>query len=121
MATAKSKSRVRSPENRSRSTEPSPAVANPSATSFPIIDLIEAEPSRLMTAAAVLHCVVLAMYERESADRGAPYYPSVVEVAREMIVEAIDRLDSIHVRPLLGMNEVRREFGVKEHAGEYVH
>jgi hypothetical protein len=64
-------------------------------------DAIEDERARLMDAESILHCVVIAMSEGDPADTHAPYYQNVIGIAREILVESINRLDSVRMRPIL--------------------
>lgn len=62
---------------------------------------VERERGRLQNAEAVLECMIFAMYEAEGRDleaHEAPYFPSVAEVARNMLHEAISRLDSVSLK-----------------------
>jgi len=100
-------------------------TARASATRNPgeqnIHDAIEAERSRLMTAEAVLHCVVVAMDEYDPADLYSPDYQSLIDLSRELVRHAIDQLDSVRVKPMLEkIGSVGTE-GVKESGVEYVH
>jgi hypothetical protein len=125
MATDKSKSRVRPSRNRTNPTPPSaPAdsdshVTHVAAATFE--DAIETERARLMTAEAILHCVVIAMDEDDGDNAHAPHYQSAVDGAREFVTLSIDRLDSVRVGLMIGNTEVCRKDGVKEAAVEYVH
>jgi hypothetical protein len=62
---------------------------------------IEQERARLMKAHAVLGCVVLALDSESRNEPGRPYYPVVVELARDLVNESINRLDSVNIYPLL--------------------
>lgn len=64
-------------------------------------DAIEDERARLMDAETILHCVVIAMNETDPSDTHGPYYQNVIEVARDLVVESINRLDSVRMRPML--------------------
>lgn len=120
MATTKSKSRARPSRNHAKSTPINPASQSTGIASTPIQDAIEAERARLMSAEAILHCVVVAMDESESGGAEAPNYQVAIEVARELVVQTIDQLDSVRVKPLLGFNGMQRVDSVKESAGEYL-
>ena len=58
-------------------------------------DIIEEERTRLLTAGTVLGCASVAIENDRSADRHAFYYADVIEVARKMILQTTDRLDSV--------------------------
>lgn len=59
--------------------------------------IIEEERTRLMTAGTVLGCTSVAIENDRSADRHAFYYADVIDVARKMILQATDRLDSVYL------------------------
>jgi hypothetical protein len=125
MATAKSKSRIRTSRNHTKATAPS-ASADSDSRPTPIAaatieDAIETERGRLMTAEAVLHCVVIAMDETDGDNTCAPHYQSAVDLARDLIVQTVNQLDSVRLGPMLGEIGARRKYGVKETAVEYVH
>ncbi len=61
-------------------------------------DIIEEERTRLLTAGTVLGCASVAIENDRSADRHAFYYADVIEVARKMIIQTTDRLDSVYLR-----------------------
>lgn len=56
-------------------------------------DAIEDERVRLMKAHSVLSCITLAMEGDDGADKDGPHYPSMIEIARDLINESIRRLD----------------------------
>ena len=125
MATDKSKSQVRPSRNRAKPTASSTSTDSDShmtrvaAATFE--GAIEAERERLMSAEAVLHCVVIAMDEIDAGDTRAPHYQSVVDLARGLVQQSIDRLDSVWMRSRGEDVGVGREYGVKEVLVEYVH
>jgi hypothetical protein len=84
-------------------------------------DAIETERARLMTAEAILHCVVIAMDEDDGNSKDAPHYQSAVDVARELVTRTIGRLDSVRIGPMVGIAGMRRKDEVEEAAVEYVH
>jgi hypothetical protein len=63
----------------------------------PITDAIEAERGRLMNAEAILHCTVLAMNEHDCADPDGPYFQNIVDVARDLVRQSINGLDSVRL------------------------
>jgi hypothetical protein len=79
----------------------------PGATQIPerlpreIRELIEAERARLMDAEAVLHCAVVALNAHDGTERGAPDYQSVINTARAIIAQSIQRLDAVTLHALL--------------------
>lgn len=116
MATKKSTSRVRPSRNRDASSIS--ADRAPGATVLKeepeLIEAIEEERHRLMKAEAVLNCVLLAMNdEQECIDEDGceeddecieghrPHYPSVLDVARDLVNQSINQLDSVRLRPMI--------------------
>lgn len=69
------------------------------ATRNPIGDAIEAERGRLMNAETILHCTVLAMNERDCADPDGPYFQNIIDVARDLVRQSINGLDSVRLYP----------------------
>ena len=62
-------------------------------------ELIEDERTRLMKARSVLGCVALAM---EGDEQNSELdFIDIIELARNLINESINRLDSVNLRPLL--------------------
>lgn len=59
--------------------------------------IIEEERTRLLTAGTVLGCAAVAIENDRSADRHAFYYADVIELARNMIRQTTDRLDSVYL------------------------
>jgi hypothetical protein len=74
-----------------------------------------------MTAEAVLHCVVIAMDESDTDSSQSPHYLSVLGLARDLVAQTINQLDSLRVAPLLGKVGAHGEHEVKERVVEYVH
>jgi hypothetical protein len=98
-------------------------------------ELIEAERCRLMRAEAVLHCVLVALDDDDSGRADVPHYQSAIDVARDLIKQSINGLDSVQL-PLIEretradatVDTTRNEDRVsecanevKEHALRYVH
>lgn len=73
-----------------------------------IQEAIEEERGRLMDAEAVLHCVLVAMSESSSAEAHGPSYGSVLTIARDLVAESINQLDSVRLRPMFQTLRVRR-------------
>jgi hypothetical protein len=125
MAASESTSRVRSSRNRAK-TIASGAPADSDSYPAPIAsaaieDAIEAERGRLMTAEAVLHCVVIAMDETDGDNSDGPHYQSLVNLARDLVVQTINQLDSVRLGPMRDEVGSHGKDGVKESAAEYVH
>ncbi len=86
-----------------------PSGKRPTASSRPkaigsagaLEEIIEEERARLMKARSILGCVMLAM---EGNDEGPCEldFPDIIELARSLINESINRLDSVNLRPFLG-------------------
>jgi len=122
MATNKHTSRIRSPRNTARTPSPPERPTPVSATALwhSLREAIEAERSRLMTAEAVLHSVAIAMDDDDRDDANSPHYPTLVELAREIVKRTIDQLDSVRVKATLEQNGGRHGYEVKESFVEYV-
>jgi hypothetical protein len=107
MATKKSTTGVAPPRNRAASRAGSaptpPATAPEDPVSTPVIgalenaleNIVEEERSRLMKAHAILNCVVIAMEDEGICAGDGPYYPAVIESARDLVNESINRLDAV--------------------------
>jgi hypothetical protein len=65
-----------------------------------LLEVIEAERTRLMQAESLLQCLLVALEDEEVETRG-PYYPHVIELARELLTQCIGQLDSLRLRPLI--------------------
>lgn len=75
-------------------------------------DLLDQERFRLMQAHTILNCAVLAMEADDNSRGDGPHYPSLIEMARDLINESINRLDSVN----LGNAKQRIEAGEGEPA-----
>ena len=83
-------------------------------------DIIEEERTRLLTAGTVLGCTSVAIENDGSADRHAFYYADVIEVARKMILQTTDRLDSVYLRAFYEqLRKARRDLSQIE--GDVLH
>jgi hypothetical protein len=125
MATNKSTSRNRSPRNHAKATAPGASAnsdsSEPRVAAATLEDAIEAERARLMTAEAVLHCVVIAMDESDADTTQDPHYQGVLRLARDLVVQTIDQLDSLRVAPMLSKVGSHGMHEVEERSIEYVH
>jgi hypothetical protein len=124
MTTNKSTSRIRSRRNvrpESASTLSNRAVPTFEPEWRNLEDAIENERTRLMTAEAVLHCAVIAMDDECEYAAGRPHYPTLVALARDLIKQSIDQLDSLRLRQMLEGTETRADYTVKEPTTEYLH
>lgn len=84
------------------------SLAAIASESQPSLFAIERERRRLMKAESLLSCVLAAMEQDEHVVEGV-YYPDVIEQARELLNAAIDKLDSMHMRPLLVAQKSKRK------------
>jgi hypothetical protein len=75
------------------STTEEPKDSNPDSPTT-LEDIIEEERIRLLTAGTVLGCASVAVENDRSVDRH-PFYADAIELARKMILETTDRLDSV--------------------------
>ena len=85
----------------SRSADKSAAIPNTDV----IEDAIEEERARLMRAHSLLNCVAIAMDAEEVSPKAGPHYPTLIETARDLVNESINRLDSMN----LGRNAGKRK------------
>jgi hypothetical protein len=69
-----------------------------SAPSSSLRDIIEEERTRLQTVLTVLGCTKVAINNDRCADEHQFLYGDMIELARRMIDETTDRLDSVHLR-----------------------
>jgi hypothetical protein len=69
----------------------------------PLREAIEEERSRLALADSVLGCLWMALEHAEECDdtQCLPSFADVAGLAREIVRESINKLDSVHMRPLL--------------------
>jgi hypothetical protein len=74
-----------------------------------LLDIVEAERGNLAQADSLLGCLQLAMEYGDDAMERAPYYPDVAKIAREIIRNSINALDSIHL-PAAAPEKVKEEF-----------
>jgi hypothetical protein len=69
-------------------------------------EAIENERSNLSRAEAVLGCLAISM-ESEPDPVNGPYYPDVAQLARELVRQSINGLDSLTLQKLLLRNKVK--------------
>lgn len=84
-------------------------VAIPEAIPETIEDAIEMERARLMKAETILQCILIAMDENDGFDRDddddddeyidvdGPHYPTLIEMARELMNQSIRGLDAVNL------------------------
>ena len=105
----------------SASSLPKPAKAVP--TLEHLENIVEDERARLMKAHSILSCVVMAMEEEQLCTGDGPYWPSVIESARDLVDESIRRLDSLdysgkrQARPPNEVREPALTYGYSSWAG----
>lgn len=97
-----------------RSAETTDGVSAPER----LCEVIEIERDNLSKADSVLGCLVTSMeYGSDSADR--PYYPDVAQLARELIRQSINGLDSLVLQKRLLRNKIRESLGLVRTDGAY--
>jgi hypothetical protein len=69
-------------------------------------EAIETERDNLAKAESVLGCMAIAM-EYESDSVSGPYYPHVAQLAREMVRQSINGLDSLVLQRRLLRNKIK--------------
>ena len=120
MATKHHTSKSRPPRNsegaqpQSASSPLTPASAAPNLQNLE--DIIEDERARLMKAHAILSCVVVAMEDDAACSADGPYWPSVIESARDLLDESIRRLEDLDYSP---KSAPRKNYEVREPAPGY--
>ena len=63
---------------------------------------IEHERARLSLADSILGCASMAMADAEENEADdLPYFPDVVNLARKLIRESVEQLDSVNIGPLI--------------------
>jgi len=72
--------------------------AAPTVLRGPLLEAIDRERARLMTADSLLGSVAIAMRGADGEAGRLPYFPELVELARELVNEAINGLDSNELR-----------------------
>jgi hypothetical protein len=77
-----------------------------------LLKAIETERDNLSRAESLLGCLTIAMEYGEGTHKG-PYYPDVVQIAREMVRKSIGALDPINL-PKPSHGKVLEEFCAKD-------
>jgi hypothetical protein len=115
MATRRSTSQARRRRvHKTRSTEHVYGVPVPEG----LHEAIETERSNLSKAESVLGCLAISMeYEADSEDK--PYYPDVAQLARELVRQSINGLDSLVLQQRLLRNKVKESHGPPRIEGAY--
>jgi hypothetical protein len=110
MASRQSTSKARpgrsraSPSRRTRSTRPKRKrrVEKPEPQAFgPLREAIEHERGELTRAQSVLGCLAFALLYSDWITEDPPDYAGVAEMARKIVSDSVDRLDSVYVGPLI--------------------
>jgi hypothetical protein len=72
-------------------------------------EAIEMERDNLSKAASVLGCLANSMeYDDDAVD--GPYYPDVARLARQLVTQSINALDSLTLQRLLLRDKVKEDF-----------
>lgn len=82
-----------------------------------LYEAIEAERSNLSKAESILGCVAISMEYDDSDNR--PYYPDVVHLARDLLRQSINGLDSLALQRRLLRNKVKESHGLPFAEGAY--
>jgi hypothetical protein len=82
-------------------------------------EAIQLERDNLSKVEALLACMGASMESQSSALRG-PYYPLVVQIARELVDRSIDSLDPFVLKRRL-LNKVKEGFGITVASQTYAH
>ncbi len=69
-------------------------------------EAIEEERGNLSKTESLLGCLAISM-EHETDPAAAPYYPDVAGLARDLLKQSINRLDSLNLQKRLLRNKVR--------------
>ena len=81
-------------------------------------DAIEAERGNLSRAESVLGCLAIAMeYEADSVN--GPYYPDVAQLARDLVRQSINGLDSLVLQQRLLRNKIKESTDASFAEGGY--
>jgi hypothetical protein len=76
-------------------------------------EAIETERGNLSKAESVLGCLVISMeYECETLNK--PYYPDVAQLARELVRQSINGLDSLVLQQRLLRNKIKESISFAE-------
>jgi hypothetical protein len=73
----------------------------PAAIPEAIEEAIEEERARLMTAHTLLSCAAIAMEAQELSFKGT-HYPTILELARDLVNESINKLDVVNLESAIG-------------------
>jgi hypothetical protein len=81
-------------------------------------EAIETERGNLAKAESVLGCLAISM-EYESDSVNGPYYPDVAQLARELVRQSINGLDSLVLQQRLLRNKIKEHPSVPFAEGAY--
>jgi hypothetical protein len=73
-------------------------------------EAIETERGNLSKAESLLGCLVISM-EYEAEPMNGPYYPDVAQLARDLVRQSINALDSLVLQKHLLRNKIKEESG----------
>jgi hypothetical protein len=83
-------------------------------------EAIEIERANLSKAESVLGCLAISMeYDADSANK--PYYPDVAQLARELVRQSINGLDSLVLQQRLLRNKIKESTGLSFAEGGYAY
>jgi hypothetical protein len=81
-------------------------------------EAIEAERGNLSKAESVLGCLAISMeYDADAVNK--PYYPDVAQLARELVRQSINGLDSLALQQRLLRNKIKEGAGLSLAEGGY--
>jgi hypothetical protein len=89
------------------------AARGAAAATPDLLEVVEAERTRLMQAESLLQCLLVAL-EDEAVETRGPYYPHVIELARELLTQSIGQLDSLRLRPLIEQARGEKAYATTE-------
>lgn len=99
---------------RSTTSPPKPAKAVPNLDALE--DIVEDERTRLMKAHSILSCAITAMEDADICTGDGPYWPAVIESARDLVDESIKRLEDLDYAPKPAS---RKNYEVREPAPDF--
>jgi hypothetical protein len=81
-------------------------------------EAIEIERANLSKAESVLGCLMISMeYDADSANK--PYYPDVAQLARELVRQSINGLDSLSLQQRVLRNKIKESTTLSFAEGSY--
>ena len=93
----------------------SPAAQAALKIDLALLETIEVERTRLMKAESLLHCATRAMdddYELDNGDR--PYYQTIIDVARDLVNQTLEQLDSVNLAPMIKEEKGAKGYEMRE-------